>query len=132
MENHDVPGLSDKLPRCKVLLSANNERGCVSNTSGREAPSAGTYTFSGGVHFQGISVGNLIYMEIHAAGINYNGPWVFASTTSEAHTNTITVHLNAGEVAYLKAYANATGGAPTMFGNTTTFAWTYFTGARVF
>jgi len=96
------------------------------------APVSGTYSFTGTVHFRSISTGDLIYVEIHAAGINYNGPSSRASGTIEAHSRSITVHLDMGERAYLKAYACASGGSPTMYGNNADWSWTSFVGARVF
>jgi len=110
----------------------NEGSGLNLNTGVFTAPIAGTYSFTGNVHFQNISVGDLIYVEIHVGGINYNGPFVSASRADEALSRTITLHMNAGDTAYLKAYACATGGSPQMYGNANSWSWTSFMGAKVF
>jgi hypothetical protein len=96
------------------------------------APVSGIYTFNGAIYFQNISEGNLIYAEIYARGRYYRGAYTRASGTFETVQVTITTHLNAGETAFLRGYVSATSPPASVYGNTTSYTFTYFSGARVF
>lgn len=110
----------------------NEGNGFDTSTSSFIAPADGTYTFNGAVYFQNITAGNLIYAQIAAGGKNYRGGYARASGIAETVSVSITVHLDAGEYASLRAYAASTPAAE-VYGNTSSsYAFTYFSGARVF
>jgi len=97
------------------------------------APASGVYTFNGAISFRQIAVGDFIYASIVAGGKTYYGTRKNSSGTGELVHVSVTVHLNAGEEAYLKGYVNDTSPPASVYGNSsTTHAFTYFMGARVF
>jgi hypothetical protein len=102
-------------------------------TSTFTAPIAGTYTFHGAINFTGLTVGDLIYVQIMAGGKYYCGEFKYASGSSEVIVSSITVHLNQGQTAQLYGYVSAASPPAQVFGNSTaSYAWTYFDGARVY
>jgi hypothetical protein len=112
---------------------ANVGAGFNTTTSTFTAPVSGTYIFHGAINFQGLSSGDSIYPQIRAGGKSYFGSWRHATSSDEIVIVSITVHLDAGETAYLNGYVSAAAPPASVYGNTNgSYAFTYFTGARVF
>jgi hypothetical protein len=96
------------------------------------APVSGTCTFHGAVNFRSIAAGDLIYAEMRVAGKYYRGSFVRASGIIQTVQVDVTVHLNAGELAFLQAHVSAASAPASAYGNgNTTFAFTHFSGALV-
>jgi hypothetical protein len=97
------------------------------------APASGVYTFNGAIFFQRIAEGDMIYAAINADGKLYYGTWKYSSSPYEIVHVSVTVHLDAGEDAYLKGYVSAASQPAIVNGDSgTSYALTYFMGARVF
>lgn len=93
------------------------------------APAEGIYTFDGRVCFGSLTKGDAIYVEIAAAGRYYRGDQRNALAGSEVLQAHITVHLNAGDIAYLQGYVDADTPPAMVYGGSAML--TYFNGARV-
>jgi len=96
------------------------------------APASGVYTFNGAIHFVGIAVGDHIYALISAGGKHYYGTQKDASGKFETVHVSITVHLEAGDNAKLEGFVNASSPPASVYGNSSTYAFTNFMGAKVF
>ena len=106
------------------------------STSTFIVPDDGTYSFTGSVRFNSISQGDLIYVFLRAAraGVdtcNYYGDWHYAGGIGEGLSVTTTLALHAGTQVQLWAYVNATTPPAVVYGNTTSYYFTAFSGARV-
>ena len=93
------------------------------------APVEGIYTFDGHLCFTALDKGDNIYVEIAAGGRFYHGDQRNALAGTEFLQAHITVHLNAGDTAYLQGYVNADTPPAMVYGSSTML--TYFNGARV-
>ena len=111
---------------------ANVGGGFNTSTSTFTAPISGVYTFHGTIYFQGLSSGDLIYAQIGAGGKYYFGNLAYANGSVQSVTASITVHLDAGQTASLFGYVSSSPAGQVYGNTTTTYAFTYFTGARVF
>jgi len=101
-------------------------------TSTFTAPEDGIYSFKGAIQFINITSGSLIYTYLKAGDKNYNGNWKNANSESEMVDISLTIFLSQGQTAELWGYVNDPTPPATVNGNATdTFAFTYFTGAKV-
>ena len=96
------------------------------------APVSGVYTFSGSVHFYGLTDGDLIYCEIFAGEMFYRGTYKRANGPVASVHGSITVHMDTGDTASLRGYVSAASPPSEVYGNTAPYGFTYFMGARVF
>ena len=106
------------------------------STSTFTVPEDGTYSFTGSVRFQSISQGDLIYVLLKAVrpGVdtaNYYGDWHYAGGIGEGLAVSTTLALHAGTRVQLWAYVNPSSPPAVVFGNTTPYYFTAFSGARV-
>jgi hypothetical protein len=104
------------------------------------APASGTYSLHGSVSVRGLDLtaGSNAYVYMSVAGKNYEADMFTSpvwSNQSVMPSVSVAVHMNAGQTARLYAYTcnNGGGGNASVYGNSsTTYAFTRFTGARVF
>lgn len=97
-----------------------------------ETPVDGLYSFTGVVQFRNLTAGDQIYAEFQAGSKYYRGDHKYASGSTESVQMRITVPLKTGDVVRLRAYVSATSPPAQVYGNaSTSYAFTYFNGARV-
>jgi hypothetical protein len=112
-----------------------NDGGAFNQSSSRfTAPENGIYTFHGKIDFRNLTTGSLIFAFIRISGgtKNFYGTYSYANHNSEGAEVSITLYMSAGQYAELWGYVN-TGTPPAqIYSNTSaTFAFTWFTGAKV-
>lgn len=101
-------------------------------TSTFTAPEDGLYSFKGSINFTSLTTGSLIYINLKAGDKNYYGDYNYTGGSSEIVNVSMTLFLSKGQTAQLWGYVNDPTPPALVYGNTTeTYAFTYFSGAKV-
>lgn len=94
------------------------------------APEDGIYTFNGVIYYINMTPGTLIYAMLNAGGKWYEGPWANSSSAYQGVSISMTLYLAAGETAQL--WGSCNDASAQVSGNSnTSYAYTYFSGAKV-
>ena len=94
------------------------------------APEDGIYTFNGVIYFINMTPGTMIYAMLIAGNRWYEGPWANSNSAYQGVNISMTLFLSAGQTAQLWGHCTDAG-AQVSGNSSTTYAYTWFSGAKV-